>query len=295
MALILDYSGIAHAAYFASPSAQVEENIIRHMILNSVRMYVTKYSKEYGQVYIACDGGSWRRERFEFYKAARKRDAAESVIDWKEFYRITNMVAEELRQFFPYKVIRVPGAEADDIIAYLVEQTTEFGSFEQNMIISSDHDFIQLQAQGNVKQFSPNTKKLVTEKNVHKYAFEQILRGCSSDGVPNFLSDDDSIISEDKRQTPIRAKRVDELYGVYQKLGLEGVKNTLSQTELRNFLRNQELIVLASRPEYVSKAIESEIAAQPHNNNSKIYGYLVERRCRNLISCVDEFFPKTNK
>lgn len=292
--VILDYSGIAHAAYFASPSSQLDEGIIRHMILNSIRMYVTKYSKEYGKIYIACDGGSWRKEKFPLYKAARKKNKEDggSGIDWKEFYRIVNMVGEEIRQFFPYTVVRVHGAEADDIIAYLVEQTQEFGSHEENMIISSDHDFIQLQVYGNVKQFSPIIKKLVSEKDVRKYAFEQILRGCGSDGVPNFLSDDDCLINEEKRQKPLSSKRVDELWNVFQKHGHEGVRNSLTEEQAKNYDRNLLMIELKNRPQVVSDSIAAAISAQPQNGNSKIYSYLIERRCRNLVSCVDEFFPK---
>lgn len=292
--LILDFSGICHAAFFANPSAQIEEGFIRHLILNSLRMYVSKYSKEYGQVVLACDGGSWRKERFEHYKAARKKNKEEggSGIDWKEFYRITNMVTEEIKQFFPYTVVRVRGAEADDIIAYLVQSTSEFGSFEQNMVISSDHDFIQLHSLGNVKQFSPVTKKLVTEKDVRKYTFEQILRGCGSDGVPNFLSDDDCLINDDKRQKPLSTKKVEELWNIYQKQGDDGIRTAVGETLFRNYLRNKEMIILDQRPEYITKAIEAEISAQPKNNNSKIMGYLIERKCRQLVSSVEEFFPR---
>ena len=294
MALIIDYSGLAHAAYFANPSSQLDEGFIRHMILNSIRMYVVKYSKEYGQVYIACDSSSWRKESFSLYKAARKKNKDEggSGIDWKEFYRITHLVEEEIRQFFPYTVVRATGAEADDVIAYLVEQTQEFGCHEENMIISSDHDFIQLQAYGNVKQFSPITKKLVSEKDVRKYSFEQILRGCGSDGVPNFLSDDDCFMDENKRQKPLSSKKVDELWEVFQKSGHEGVRNVLTGDQCKNYLRNLEMIELKNRPQKVSTSIYEAVQAQPRNNNSKIYNYLIERRCRNLVSCVDEFFPK---
>jgi hypothetical protein len=294
MALILDYSGLAHAAYFANPSSEMDEGFIRHMILNSIRMYVVKYSKEYGQVYIACDGGSWRKEVFPLYKAGRKkiRDEGGTGIDWKEFYRIINLVEEEIRQFFPYTVVRVSGAEADDIIAYIVEQTQEFGSHEENMVISSDHDFIQLQAYGNVKQFSPVTKKLVSEKDVNKYAFEQILRGCGSDGVPNFLSEDDCIFDENKRQKPVSTKKVNELWEIFQKSGHDGVRSVLTEDQVKNYNRNIVMIELNNRPELVTKDIADAIAAQPKNNNSKVYNYLIERRCRNLVSCVEEFFPK---
>ena len=45
----------------------------------------------------------------------------------------------------PYQMLKVSGAEADDIIATLVESTQEFGQHEPVLIISGDKDFIQLQ------------------------------------------------------------------------------------------------------------------------------------------------------
>ena len=292
--IIIDYSGISHAAYFASPSSQMDEGFIRHMILNSIRMYVTKHSKEYGDVYLACDSSSWRRNVFPEYKGARKKDkeSGESGIDWKEFYRIMNMVCEELKTFFPYKVIRATGAEADDVIAYLTESTQEFGNHENVLIISSDHDFIQLQKYGNVKQFSPITKKMISEKDTAKYAFEQILRGCGGDGVPNFLSDDDTFLNPDKRQKPLSGKRIDSLWADYTMKGRDFLKTIMSDVEWRNFTRNETMIDLSKRPEEVSNIIKAELEAAPKNGNSKVYNYLIEKRCRNLISCVDEFFPK---
>lgn len=295
--LIIDFSGVVHAAYFSNPNpGPIDEGFVRHMILNTIRSHVVKYSKDYGQVVIACDGGSWRRDTFKEYKAKRKKDKEENVtgIDWKEFYRVMNLVMEELRTFFPYKVMRVEGAEADDIIAYFVESTAEFGSFENNMIISSDHDFIQLQVHGNVKQFSPVTKKLLTEKDIRKYAFEQILRGCGSDGVPNFLSDDDAIITEGKRQKPLSSKKVDELWVIHQKDGDIGIRNAIGETLYKNYIRNKMCIDLSCRPQWLTENIADEHSKQAKINpgNSKIMNYLIERKCRQLVSCVEDFFPK---
>lgn len=292
--IIIDYSGIAHASYYANPSAQIEEGMIRHLILNSIRMYVVKYSKDYGDVYLACDSSSWRRNVFPEYKGVRRKDkeSGESKVDWKEFYRVINLVEEEIKQFFPYKIVRAEGAEADDIIAYLAESTQEFGNHEDVMIISADHDFIQLQKYGNVKQFSPITKKLVTDKDVGKYTFEQVLRGCAGDGVPNFLSDDDTFMVEDKRQKPLASKRIDSLWAEYSLKGRDSLKTILSEIEWRNFTRNEMMIDLSKRPEDVSANIRSAIDSSPKNGNAKVYNYLIEKRCRNLVSCVDEFFPK---
>lgn len=72
-------------------------------------------------------------------------------MNWNEVFRILNLVREELKDNFPYKVVHMEGAEADDIIGALVQNTQEFGNHEPVMIISSDKDFIQLHKYSNVK------------------------------------------------------------------------------------------------------------------------------------------------
>ncbi|NDI20929.1 MAG: hypothetical protein EBY85_06505, partial [Burkholderiaceae bacterium] len=75
----------------------------------------------------------------------------------------------ELRAVFPYKVIEIEGAEADDIIASLAmwscnNDLSITGLIEEPkpfLIISGDHDFIQLQTHKHVKQYSPIQKKFI--------------------------------------------------------------------------------------------------------------------------------------
>ena len=71
--IIVDYSGIAIAAIFSQDRPEeIQEGLIRHMILNSIRRYNTKFRNEYGQMIIACDSTSWLKEKFSNYKAKRK-------------------------------------------------------------------------------------------------------------------------------------------------------------------------------------------------------------------------------
>ena len=70
--IIVDYNAIAIAGVITQ-KMQIDEHLIRHMILNTIRMYNKKFRKEYGQMVIACDHSSWRREVFPQYKASRKK------------------------------------------------------------------------------------------------------------------------------------------------------------------------------------------------------------------------------
>ena len=52
---------------------EMNEDLIRHMILNSLRGHNKKFRKQYGQMVIACDSSNvWRRTKFPNYKAGRK-------------------------------------------------------------------------------------------------------------------------------------------------------------------------------------------------------------------------------
>lgn len=284
--IIVDYSGVAMASMFAQRSDTIDEGLIRHQILNTLRMYNVKYRAKYGKMILACDGGSWRKNVFAEYKAARKTNREASSIDWVEVWRVINLVREEIKENLPFKVVQVTGAEADDIIATLVESTQEFGQGEPVMIVSADKDFIQLQKYNNVSQFSPMTKKIVTDKNPRKYLIEHILRGDSGDGVPNVLSPDDVFVDASKRQTPLKAKLVDEWIANYSKLA-----DVMDHDTYRNFIRNRRCIDLSYIPEDVATEILAEYNKQEETPNSKVFNYLIAKRCKMLVSCAGEFFP----
>lgn len=288
--IIVDYSGIAIASIFSQvKNDKIEESFIRHLILNSLRMYNVKYRAKYGQLVLACDGGSWRKTYYSFYKAARRKNREESSLDWTEIFRILNVVKQEIVDHMPYKVVQAAHAEADDVIGTLVANTQEFGQYEPVMIISADKDFIQLQRYDNVQQFSPMTKKLVTDKNPHRYLFEHIIKGDGGDGVPNILSADEVFVTDGMRQTPVRATKLEDWYTAYKK---GEMKSVLDESAYRNFIRNQTLIDLEHTPSDLKQVILDTYAACPTVGNSKVLNYLISNRCNMLIGSAEEFFVK---
>ena len=278
--IIIDYNGIAIANIMVQKLA-IDENVIRHMILNSIRMYRKRFGKEYGEVVLCSDaGGNWRKELFPQYKASRKKTRAKSSMNWEEVFRITSMVREEIRENFPYKVMHIEGCEADDCIAQLVEETQEFGKAEDVMIISSDKDFAQLQRYNNVKQYSPMQKKFIVEKNPRVVLEEHILQGDTSDGVPNVLSPDNTF-TDGLRQTPLRKKLRDLL-----------VEDPHSQGDeiYRNYLRNKKMIDLRECPDTIKTDIINKFDDQePVSNKAKVFPFLVNKQCRLLLENVQEF------
>jgi|TARA_R100001463_G_scaffold51315_4_gene101986 hypothetical protein len=278
--ILLDYNAIA-IGNVAVQRLAADEGLIRHMILNSIRMYRQKFHKEYGEMVIVADGmNNWRKEAFPQYKAARRKKRDESTIDWNEVFRIINMVREEIQANFPYKVMHEDGCEADDVIAQLALETQEFGKYEPVMIVSADGDFKQLQVHKNVKQFSPLLKKFVVEPNPRTYLAEHILKGDTGDGVPNVLSDD-NVFVDGRRQGILSAKK---------KAALLDDPRALGDEIYRNYQRNQQLIDLTNCPESVKESIINNFEQQdPWGNRPKVFPYLVQKRCKLLIECVGEF------
>ena len=278
--ILIDLSQIMVASTMMSMGkdrTEVDIKMIRHMILNSLRMYRQKYHVEYGELVLCCDGrNSWRREHFPLYKAGRKTTRDASSKDWTQIFESLDTIKSELKEYFPYKYIEVEAAEADDVIGVLAKSWNE-----PIMIISSDKDFIQLQVKENVKQYSPITKKIVNDTNPERYLKEHILRGDSSDGIPNFLSADDCIV-EKIRQAPITKKKVELWID-------QNPEDFCNEEQLRNYHRNMKLIDLQYTPSNIVDQIGKQYDEIPKGKRSGLLNFFIERKLNNLIESIGEF------
>jgi len=281
--ILLDYSQIALSNIIVQKLD--DENLIRHMILNSIRMYNKKYRDEFGQMVICADGfNTWRKEFFPEYKANRKKNRDSSSLDWNNIFQTLNQVREEIKENLPYKVIHIEGCEADDVIGTLTLQTQEFGLHEPVMIISSDKDFIQLQKFKNVKQFSPVQKKMVTDPNPRSYLFNHVMRVDTGDGIPNVLSADDTFVS-DSKQSQLRQSKIDEWME-----NSDDLREAMTDDIYRNYQRNKKLIDLTEIPENIQNNIINTFNEQKPAMKMKVLNYLIKKRCNNLIEVVEEFY-----
>jgi len=290
--IIIDFNAIAMATVFGQAKyGKFDEHTIKHLILNQIRVHNKKFREEYGRIYIACDAThGWRKQYFKEYKASRATTRVKDDLDWNEIYGWLNSLKADLIEYFPYPVIEVDTAEADDIIACLVESTQEFGNSEKVMIISGDKDFIQLQRYKNVKQYSPIQHKMVTDPNPQKFIFEHVLRGDACDGVPNVLSDDDTFIDENKRQKPLKAKQIDAWMTEIKKG--KTPKEVFPPDVYKNFKRNEKMIHLDAIPTDVVEKINEEINKIEPPSNKKIFNYLLKGRYGQLINSPQDFYVK---
>ena len=262
------------------PKMKLDENLIRHMVLNSLRSYSKQFKSKYGDLVICCDSKTyWRREYFPFYKANRKKDREKSNLDWNLIFQTLNKIRDELKTNFPYRVLEIEGAEADDIIGVL---SARLSSNEDILILSSDKDFAQLQKYSSVSQYSPILKRFIKNENPLSYLKEHIIRGDRGDGVPNFLSSDNVFVIGE-RQKVINKKRLTEW------INSNYTEFCVNDTMLRGYKRNQTLVDLDYTPESIkSKIIDAYDNTKP-NSRQKLLTYFIENRLKNLIPIIDEF------
>ncbi len=279
--IIIDMNQICLASVMMSKqmskSDEVDDKMIRHMILNSIRLYRNMFHEEYGEVVLTYDSKHyWRRDYFEQYKHNRKKGREKDSNDWNAIFECLNAIKAEFKENLPYKFVEVYGAEADDIIATLVENFQE----EKIMIISGDKDFIQLQTYSNVKQYSPILKKYVDGEDPKTYIKQHILKGDSSDGVPNVLSPDHTFV-EGLRQRPLTKKKLEAWVDM-------NIDDFEEETR-RNYIRNQKLIDLKMIPENLAKDIMVDFSEAPCGDRSKLYTYFTTKRLRELTENIGEF------
>ena len=289
--IILDYNQVAISNLFAQTGKMgqdtFDEDITRHMILNTIRRIRTKFKAQYGELVIASDARySWRKDVYPYYKANRKKMRDTSTVDWDLVHETMNKIRKELEEFFPYKIIYVEKAEADDIIGTLANR---FGSYlntgEPVLIVSADKDFIQLQKYGNVKQYDPIRDKYVTHNDPVLYLKEHLMKGDRGDGVPNMLSKDDCFING--RQRPCRQKFIDA--SLFDNKGLAVQSFKWDDAELnRGYHRNRIMIDLDNTPSAIRDEINEAFDA-PAKSRGKLFNYFVKYRLRNLINSIDEF------
>ena len=259
----------------------VEPGMVRHMILNSLRMYRQSFFEDYGELVICYDSKHyWRRDYYPEYKASRKKTRDSSGHDWDDIFEFLNMMKEEIKDNFPYKVLEVYGAEADDIIATLCLEL-EFDN-GKTLILSGDKDFVQLQKYRNVTQYSPITKKFVNGIDPNEYLYEHILKGDTGDGVPNVLSPDNTFV-DGLRQKPLSKKKIAEWAGPMceQMLPNDEVK--------RNYQRNKKLIDLTQSPDELFIECIKAYDDAPEGDRSKLLNYFIKNRLQELMSNIGDF------
>ena len=296
--IVIDYNQVAIATFMSEighrPGSDIDVNLplLRHMIINTIRSYKKRFGNEFGDIVIACDNRHyWRRKVFPYYKAHRKKDREKSDFDWNAIFDALSIVRDELAEYFPYPVIDIEGAEADDVIGTLAEYSQKLGEPDQlfseptsvpYLIISGDHDFNQLQKWDNVKQYAPAFKKWVKLKEpVEKVLMEHIITGDKGDGIPNMLSPDDCFV-EGKRQKPIRKTLLAEWKS---KPPEEWVTGDMAH----GYNRNRMLVDLTQTPQEIKDNIINSFEMQQGGDRSQLLNYFIKNKMKNMMEVLGDF------
>jgi hypothetical protein len=282
--ILLDYSQTVIGSFMAMGRGKpvVEEDLLRHTILNSIRLFRNQFAKDYGDMVICCDGkDNWRKKVFPEYKANRRKNRENDPTDWKTLFELLHEMREDLTKYFPYKVMHVDTAEADDIIGVLINTLAEDDKLPPTLILSSDKDFIQLQKHKEVKQWSPLQKKFIVG-DAAESLYDKTIRGDTGDGVPNILSSDDTLITEGKRQTPITKKKMELWRG-------QKPEEFCNEAMLRNYHRNKTMVDLDETPNSIRTNIINQYQSQGAGDRSQLLNYFVDKRLKNLMEVIEEF------
>ena len=277
--ILIDFSQTIIAGLMAQLKAtdgEMNEKLLRHMILNTLRNYQKRYSGEYGKMVLCTDAmRPWRRDFFPQYKANRRKTRDKDDKDWGMIFETLHKVKDEIEEHFPYHVLHVEKCEGDDLIAVLVMNTTT-----PTLIVSGDKDFQQLHKYNYVNQWSPNLNKMIKCDDPERFLKEHILKGDKSDGVPNILSAD-NCLDEGIRQTPLRKPILEK----YLRISIEK-----DDKYYRNYVRNQTLIDFANIPEeLVKKVLRVYDTTHPTHKAEKVFDYLRVNRLDMLLEHIEDF------
>jgi len=133
-----------------------------------------------------------------------------------------------------------------------------------------------------VKQWNPFKSKWVKAENPKEFLLRKIMSGDTGDGVPNFLSDGDTFVTEGKRQKSLLEKNV-------VKWLAHPLNTVCDERMLENYARNEALISLFKIPQKFCDAILEEYEKPVEGNRTKVLDYLMKNRMKLLIEDLEEF------
>jgi hypothetical protein len=286
MAILVDYNQMMLSSLFAQignhTDIDLDDNLLRHMFLNSLRFNRKKFHEDYGEIILCVDNKDvWRRDYFPYYKANRRKSRDESDMDWNKLFEAIHQIREEITEYFPYKVLYIDRCEADDIIATIIhEEGTELNTGgERFLILSGDKDFIQLHKYANVDQYNPTLKRWVRNDNPNKYLSEHILKGDVGDGIPNILSAD-NCLAVGERQRPMTKKKITAFTTEPECMDEE--------TKLR-YNRNKKMIDLSEIPQEYKDTILEAYHTEKNVGREHLFNFFVKKKLKNLITDIQDF------
>ena len=248
---------------------------IRKSIIRVLARIHRRFKQDYGDMILCYDSKNyWRREIFPYYKKNRKQERENSKINWDEVFSVLNTIRDEIRNHFPYQVIQVERAEADDVIAAIVRESSLKNTSEKTLILSADKDFIQLHKFNFVSQYDPIRNNWIQHEDPVLFLQEHIIKGDRSDGIPNILTCDDAIVTG-KPQKKMSKEKITSLASM-------NPQDFTNFIRLRNWKRNSQLIDLSQIPQDITEKIISAFESTPIPQSISI-DYFIKNNIQDII------------
>lgn len=287
--MFFDMSQISMATAFVEfQNSPVTTDLLRHLVLNSIKFNLKKFKEEYPIVVLCfdnADGEYWRRDYGYYYKKNRKKAREESTFDWEGFFTGMKEVTKEISENMPYITLNIPRVEADDTIGVLTKRLSIKG--HKILIVSSDGDYYQLHKYPGVKQWAPTLKKFVDKKKdgtPTEFLMTKLLKGDKKDGVACVKVRSDYILTKlDGERAPNITKKLIE--GCLD----DGPEKHLNESEMARYKENQIMIDMDFIPEEIQKRIIEEYDNFKVPGRNKIYPYFVSKKLVKLSRELNQF------
>lgn len=280
--ILIDFSQSLHASIHILNKLNyaITEDNMRRVLFDFIKKAKTKF-KDKGQLVIALDSKSWRSLYFNYYKHKRKKDREVSDIDYDNAFKCFDSIVADLKNYFPYKVVQVYGAEGDDVIAVLAKNIPE-----DTVIVARDKDFFQLHGLHWIKQFDPITEKYIEieREKISRTLFEHVCKGDSADGIPNILSASDHFVNGTGRQKSISTKTLDSWFDLAE----ESFEDVIGPEAYKRFKQNRNLIDLSKIPDKIKEAIINEYNKEPAKLGT-VHSYFAEKRLAEMLDSITDF------
>ena len=124
-------------------------------------------------------------------------------------------------------------------------------------------------------------KKWIRISNPESFLREHIMRGDRGDGVPNFLSADNVIVTG-TRQKPLASKKIEKWMGL-------DPRDFCNEVMLRNYKRNENLVNLSCIPKAIVNQINEKYDNYKLPQRSGLLNYFIKNRLKNLVDKIGEF------
>lgn len=301
--IIIDYSSTAIATLTGGFMDELNtsdyekvENIARHAILSTIKSFKKRFSDKFGdKIVIAVDNKHyWRRDYFSAYKHGRKKAREESGINWEFVHKAMDATKKDLIAHFPYIVIDVDGAEADDVIAVVstttLRQTSDVfslfddGEPEKTLVITTDKDMSQLLIHKHIKIWNPRLQKQITlDEKPEMFLKRLILTGDSGDAIPNVFSVANSFV-DGIRQKPATEKKMQPLLDAKQ-----WCDATTDQALIDRIEQNTVLIDFARIPKWVQQNIIAAYNQPNTKNKMDVMKYLISKDMKLMLKDLEQF------